>query len=276
MVDTRKVRALTGVRFRLHEIIFESDTRAGKGFDVTLLLLILVSVLTVMVESVSSFREAYGVMLRRLEWGVTILFTVEYLLRLYSVHSPRHYATSFFGAVDLLAIIPTYLSLFVTGTQSLQIIRALRLLRVFRVLKLAQYIGGARVLRSAIHAGRHKIAVFLVTVLNVAGITGALMYIIEGEESGFTNIPVSVYWAIVTMTTVGYGDIHPVTPLGQFVAAILMVMGYGIIAVPTGIVSAEIARADTRPKISTQACLVCSEEGHDPDAVHCKYCGARL
>ena len=276
MVDVRKTRALTGVRFRLHEIIFEADTRAGKAFSITLMLLIFLSVGTVMLESVAPIRATYGPLLRALEWAFTILFTIEYLLRLYCVHSPGRYAGSFFGIVDLLAIAPTYLSLVVSGTQSLQIIRALRLLRVFLVLKLAQYVGGASVLRSAIRASRYKIAVFLVTVLNVAGIAGALMYLIEGEQNGFANIPVSVYWAIVTMTTVGYGDITPMTPLGQALASVLMIMGYGIIAVPTGIVSAEIARADAKARVSTQACLVCSEAGHDPDAVHCKYCGARL
>jgi voltage-gated potassium channel len=268
--------AFTGVRRRLQEIIFEADTPAGKAFDVGLIIAILISVAVVMLESVASVRQQYGFALRITEWFFTVLFTVEYLLRLYCTVRPVRYARSFFGIVDLVSVAPTYLSLFLEGAQSFQIIRALRLLRIFRILKLASYLGEAAVLKQAIRASRPKITVFLVVVVNIAGIFGALMYLVEGEAGGFDNIPISIYWAIVTMTTVGFGDIAPVSSAGRLIAAILMLMGYGIIAVPTGIVTAEIARADRQRKVSTQSCPVCAQDGHDADAVYCKYCGSRL
>ena len=221
-------------------------------------------------------RLQYGPELRAAEWFFTAVFTVEYVLRLYCVQRPAAYARSFFGFVDLLAILPSYLSLVLEGAQSLLVIRALRLLRVFRVLKLAHYLGEAKVLKRALYASRPKITVFLIVVVNIAAIMGTLMYMIEGEENGFPNIPVSVYWAIVTMTTVGYGDLAPSTPVGQLLATFLMLMGYGIIAVPTGIVTAEITRDFQRTRISTQACPVCSADGHDYEAVHCKFCGGKL
>ncbi len=236
---------------------------------------ILISVLTVLLESVAAYRVAYGPWLRAVEWLFTLLFTLEYVLRLYSVQRPARYARSFFGIVDLAAIIPTYLSLVITGTQSLIVIRAIRLLRVFRVLKLAHYLGEANFLLSALKAGRAKITIFLGTLLTLVVIVAALMYLIEGEENGFTSVPASIYWAIVTMTTVGYGDIAPRTVAGQTLAALLMILGYAIIAVPTGIVSAELTRRSSRP-VSTQACPSCSREGHDIDAVHCKFCGVKL
>ena len=262
-------------REQLHEIIFEADTPGGKTFDVVLLWLILLSVLTVLLESVSSVRAQYGLELRAIEWLFTLLFTAEYVLRLYSVQRPGRYAASFFGLVDLLAVLPTYLSLVVAGTQSLLVIRVLRLLRVFRVLKLAKYLGEANFLLAALRASRAKITVFLGTIMAIVLIVAALMYLIEGEETGFTSIPTAAYWAIVTMTTVGYGDIAPQTVAGQTLAAVLMFLGYAIIAVPAGIVSVELA-GQTPRKVSTQACLSCSAEGHDYDASHCKYCGAKL
>jgi voltage-gated potassium channel len=267
-------RQLT-TRERLHEIIFEADTPAGKAFDVLLLVLIILSVVAVMLESINSVAEKYGDWLRAFEWLVTILFTIEYLLRLYSVGKPARYARSFFGVVDLLAILPTYLSFFIPGAQSLLVIRALRLLRVFRVLKLAHFVGESRVLWSAIRASARKIIVFLGTVLTIVIIVGSMMYLIEGAANGFTSIPVSIYWAIVTMTTVGYGDIAPQTPLGKILASAIMIMGYGIIAVPTGIVTVELAGA-SRKGFNTRACPDCGVARHDLDAVHCKYCGGKL
>ncbi len=258
----------------MHEVIFEADTPNGKAFDVLLLVLIFSSIIVVMLESVVGIRVQYGHALRIAEWAFTIAFTIEYGLRLICVDRPLRYARSFFGIVDLLAIIPTYLSLFVAGAQSLIVIRALRLLRVFRVLKLGQFIQEAQVLRSALRASARKIVVFLGGVLTTVLIVGAAMYLIEGEASGFTSLPRSVYWAIVTMTTVGYGDIAPASTMGQILASVLMIMGYGIIAVPTGIVSVELAQA-TR-SISTQACPSCSRDGHAHDAVHCKYCGSKI
>jgi len=262
-------------RQRLHEIIFEADTPAGKAFDLLLLLCIVLSVLAALLESVAGIRAGYGRLLRGVEWVFTILFTVEYLLRLLCVGQPRRYALSFFGVVDFLAIMPTYLSLFVAGTQSLIVIRALRLLRVFRVLKLVHFVGEARLLHAAIRASARKITVFLGAVLTMVLIIGAMMYLIEGEQSGFTSIPQSIYWAIVTMTTVGYGDIAPMTLAGKLLASVVMIVGYGIIAVPTGIVTVEIASA-RKQAISTQACPQCAAEGHDPDALFCKYCATRL
>ena len=263
------------VRSRLHEIIFEADTPAGKLFDVLLILSIVFSVVLVMLDSVGEIHQRYGDLLYIGEWVFTILFTIEYLLRLYSVGRPLSYATSFFGMVDLLAILPTYLSIIFPGAQYFLVIRILRVLRVFRVLKLVQYVSEARVLMQALRASRRKITVFLFVVLTLVVIFGSLMYIIEDPESGFTSIPRSVYWAIVTLTTVGYGDISPQTGLGQTLAALIMIIGYGIIAVPTGIVTAELTQS-YKKSISTQACPQCSAEGHDPDAEFCKFCGAAL
>jgi voltage-gated potassium channel len=260
---------------RLHEIIFEADTRTGKFFDVILLWCIVISVLIVLLESVAEVREQYAFALRAAEWSFTILFTLEYVLRLISVGQPLRYAFSFFGIVDLLAIVPTYLSVLLPGAQSLLVIRALRLLRVFRILKLVQFVEEARILGHALRASRHKITVFLGTVVTLVLILGTLMYLIEGEENGFDSIPRGIYWAIVTLTTVGYGDIAPSTILGQMLASVAMIMGYSIIAVPTGIVSVELSRA-AQEQLSTQVCPQCSAEGHDTDAQHCKYCGAQL
>jgi voltage-gated potassium channel len=259
---------------RLHEIIFESDTAAGRGFDVALLVAIATSVAAVLLESVPDIRREHGSVLRVVEWTLTIAFTVEYALRLMAVQRPWRYATSFFGVVDLLSILPTYLALVVPETQPLMVIRGIRLLRVFRIVKAAKFLSEADVLMTALRASRRKITVFLGAIVTVVLIVGALMYVIEGEEHGFTSIPTSMYWAVVTMTTVGYGDIAPRTALGQLVASMLMILGYGVIAVPTGIVSVELAHA-TRP-VSRQACPACGAEGHDVDAVHCKYCGAAL
>jgi voltage-gated potassium channel len=262
-------------RDKLHEIIFEAETPAGKAFDVALLLAIVLSVVAVLLESVAEIREQYGAVLRAVEWFFTILFTIEYVLRLICVGRPMRYAASFFGLVDFMAIVPTYLSVLLPGAQSLLVIRAIRLLRVFRVMKLVHFVGEASMLGAALRASTRKIVIFLITVLTLVLIVGALMYLIEGEEHGFSNIPASIYWAIVTMTTVGYGDIAPATVLGRFLASIVMIMGYGIIAVPTGIVTVELASARKRP-LSTRACPECMGEGHDGDAVHCKHCGAAL
>ena len=262
-------------RERLHEIIFEAETPTGKAFDVLLLWAILLSVLVVILDSVAGIRAEHGQFLRVVEWIFTALFTTEYALRIYCAPRPARYVRSFFGLVDLVSILPTYLSFFIAGSQSLLVIRALRLLRVFRVLKLAQYLGEANVLLSALRASRPKIIVFLGAVLTAVVIVGAAMYLIEGEQNGFVNIPTAMYWAIVTMTTVGYGDIAPQTVPGQVLASILMILGYGIIAVPTGIVSAELTR--THPKVvSTRACPACGEDGHDSDATFCKFCASNL
>ena len=262
-------------RSRLHEVIFEADTPAGKAFDVALIAVILLSVLVVMLDSVTRIRQHYAGLLNNLEWIFTFLFTLEYLLRLFCVKRPLKYATSFFGIIDLLAVIPTYLSLLFPGSHYLIVIRVLRVLRIFRVLKLVQYLSEATLLTRALRASRRKITVFLFTVLVLVVIIGSLIYIIEGEAHGFTSIPRSIYWAIVTLTTVGYGDISPGTPLGQALAALVMILGYSIIAVPTGIVTAEISSAG-KEEISTQVCPFCSAEGHDRDAKFCKYCGGKL
>ncbi len=263
-------------RHRLHEIIFEADTTAGKWFDILLILSIVISVIAVMLDSVAVIQAKHGGLLYTLEWFFTILFTIEYLLRLSCVGRPIAYATSFYGIVDLLAVIPTYLSIIIPGSQYLLVIRVLRILRIFRVLKLVQYISEARILRQALRESQRKITVFLFTVLTLVTIFGSLMYLIEGPPNGFTSIPRSAYWAIVTLTTVGYGDISPQTNLGQFLAALIMMLGYAIIAVPTGIVTVAISKVKSKEEISTQVCPQCSAEGHDKDAQHCKYCGAKL
>jgi voltage-gated potassium channel len=265
----------SGLRFKLHEIIFEADTAAGKAFDIILIISILVSVLVVMLDSVAGLNAVYGSFFNKAEWFFTILFSVEYLLRLICVGRPTKYATSFYGIIDLLAIIPTFISVLIPGTQYLLVIRVLRVLRVFRVLKVVQYVGEAQQLSRAMQASRQKITVFLVLVVTIVVILGSFMYLIEGPENGFTSIPRSVYWAIVTLTTVGYGEVSPKTPFGMGLASVIMIMGYSIIAVPTGIVTAEIGRAHAK-KISTKACLECASEGHDVDADFCKFCGERL
>ena len=275
MTEPQSPTHTSDLRRRVHEIIFKADTPAGKAFDIALLWTILLSVLTVMLDSVADISAAYGRPLRILEWIFTLLFTAEYSLRIYCSPRPGRYIRSFFGLVDLVSILPTYLSFFIAGSQSLLVIRALRLLRVFRILKLAQYLGEAHVLLNALKASRHKITVFLGAVLTVVLIMGAAMYLIEGQENGFDSIPTSMYWAIVTMTTVGYGDIAPQTVIGQVLASGLMILGYGIIAVPTGIVSAELVRSPVGG-VRKQACRTCEKQGHDFDATHCKHCGAKL
>jgi len=264
-----------GWRNILFEVIFEADTPAGKWFDIVLIICILLSVITVMLDSVSSIRAKHGNLLYAFEWFFTILFTVEYILRLICIGKPIRYAVSFFGIVDLLAILPTYLSLLFFGSRYLTVVRVLRVLRIFRVLKLGHHTKEAAVLRTALYASRRKIIVFLSVVLTLVVIIGSLMYVIEDEEKGFTSIPRSVYWAIVTLTTVGYGDISPESPAGQFLAAIVMILGYSIIAVPTGIVTVELSRVHNEQS-SCQACPNCSAEGHDLDAQYCKFCGAKL
>jgi voltage-gated potassium channel len=262
-----------GWRGRVHEVIFGWETRAGRLFDVALILAIFLSVLAVMLESIGEFRDAYGEAIYYAEWIFTVLFTIEYGLRLISVERPGRYATSFFGIIDLLAILPTYLSIFFPGAQYLLVIRLLRILRVFRVLKLAKYVASANVIMAALRASAHKIAVFMATVLILVTIVGSLIYFVEGAENGFTSIPRSIYWAIVTVTTVGYGDISPQTILGQLLASLVMLMGYAIIAVPTGIVTVELARLRTEQEADCERCG-CTE--HDVDARFCKRCGERL
>lgn len=265
---------ITGWRSKAHEVIFGHDTAAGKAFDVLLIVAILASVGIVMLDSVAALAAHHPAFFRA-EWVFTLLFTIEYVLRLLSVRRPSGYALSFFGIVDLLAVLPSYLSLLVPGGHYLIVIRILRVLRVFRVLKLAQYVGEAKTLAMALRASRYKITVFLFTVVTIVVVVGSLMFLIEGPRHGFTSIPRGVYWAIVTLTTVGYGDIAPATPLGQAMAAMVMIMGYGIIAVPTGIVTVELAhQAQRRP--SSQRCAECGLEDHDEDARFCKTCGATL
>ncbi len=268
------------LRDRLYIIIFEAESPSGKLFDVALLWLIVASVFTVTLESVEGVSDDYGTELRVLEWIYTVVFTIEYGLRLYCARRRLHYALSFFGVIDLLALLPTYLSLFFAGTQTLLVIRALRLLRVFRVLKVVRLLGEAHSLLSSIRQSLPKISVFLGVVLVIALVVGSAMYLIEGAQNGFTSIPRAMYWAIVTMTTVGYGDIAPKTELGQMLAAVLMILGYGILAVPTGIVSAEIvsaAQGDGEPSDEKSAvCHACGARGHREGANFCYVCGSAV
>ena len=267
---------LSGKRLRLYEIVFESSTRTGRSYDILLLICIVASVIVVALESVSSLPIFVDHWLYVFEWIFTIIFTIDYLIRIFIVPNKRKYIFSFFGIIDLLSILPTYLGLFFVGAQSLMVIRSIRLIRIFRIFKLSRYVGEGQNLARALKSSRHKIIVFLVIISTSVIITGTLMYLIEGPAHGFTSIPKSIYWAIVTMTTVGYGDLAPQTPLGQTLASIIMILGYGIIAVPTGIVSAEMVFQKNNQKISTEVCPHCMREGHDPDAVHCKYCGGSL
>ena len=262
------------LRFRIHEIIFEADTPLGKYFDIALLIFIISSVATVLLETVPYYDQKYIQLFITLEWIFTIFFTIEYVLRLYSVLKPIKYATSFFGIIDLLAILPSYLSLLFVGTQSLMVIRAIRLLRIFRIFKMVSFISEAEYIAGALIASRKKILIFLFTILLITIIFGSVMYLVEGAKNPeqFDSIPRSIYWAIVTMTTVGYGDISPQTDFGQFIAAIVMILGYAVIAVPTGIITSELVRGK-KEHVNTQVCRHCSREGHDDDATFCKYCG---
>lgn len=259
----------------LHEVIYEADTPAGKLFDIVLLIAILASVASVMLESVPSIDEKYNRELNYIEWVITLLFSAEYILRIISIKQPLKYIFSFYGIVDFLSTIPKYLSLFFVGTHHLAALRALRLLRIFRILKLARFVGESNNLIRALRASRAKIGVFLFFVVILCTILGTVMYLVEGGENGFTSIPRSIYWAIVTLTTVGYGDISPHTPLGQFIASVVMILGYAIIAIPTGIVSSEMTKLN-EVNLNTQSCPNCSYEGHDDNATFCYHCGNKL
>ncbi|MEL0650304.1 MULTISPECIES: ion transporter [unclassified Algibacter] len=272
-------------KIRLHEIIYEADTPKGKLFDVILLIAIIASIVLVMLESIKSFDAKYHNLLNISEWIITILFSIEYIARIVTVKKPLKYVTSFYGIIDLLSTSPKYISLLFGGIHALAALRALRLLRVFRILKLARFLGASQVLTNSLKASRAKISVFLFAVLILSIIFGTLMYLIEGEVSGFTSIPVSVYWCIVTLTTVGFGDIAPITPIGQLIAAIIMILGYGIIAVPTGIVSAEYVNQSKdkdatpqKPKVNlnSQSCQNCLASNHKDEAEFCYNCGNKL
>jgi len=263
-------------KHRLHEIVYEADTQAGRRFDLILLILILLSVVLVMLESITEIHVKYKSELDIMEWIITGLFTAEYITRLIAIKKPLSYVFSFYGIIDLLSTIPKYISLIMSGTDSLIALRALRLLRVFRILKITRFIGESNFLVKALYASRAKISVFLFAVFILCIIFGTLMYLIEGETNGFTSIPRSIYWAIVTMTTVGYGDIAPQTPLGQLLASLIMIMGYGIIAVPTGIVSSEMTHQTKHVDTNTQACLQCNTATHKDGAIFCHQCGTTL
>jgi voltage-gated potassium channel len=260
---------------RLYRAIFEADTPAGKLFDVLLFVAIMASVGLTMLSSVDSIRATHGIWINPLNGLFTVLFTIEYGLRLYCAPKQVRYARSFFGVVDLLSILPFYLSPFIPGTRFLDVIKVLRMLRIFRVLKMAQYVGEADLLKNALIASRRKIGIFVVAVMTIVVILGSLMYIIEGEANGFTSIPRSVYWAIVTVTTVGYGDISPQTPVGQSLAAFLMILAYSIIAVPTGIITADLV-LDVERRKNARTCRACGHDKHDTDADYCKQCGRAM
>ncbi|WP_321300109.1 ion transporter [Marinifilum fragile] len=263
------------IKQKLYEIIFEADTKAGKFFDLALLIIILLSILLVMLESVPSIENKYHDFLKITEWVITAIFSLEYILRVWIVRHPRKYIFSFYGVIDLLAVLPSYLALFFAGTQGLMVIRALRLLRIFRILKLNRYLKESAVIIRALRESRYKISVFLFGVLTLVIIIGTVMYLVEGAEHGFTSIPRGIYWAVVTLTTVGYGDISPSTSLGQLLASMVMIIGYAIIAVPTGIVTAELTKHNTK-QTSTQVCPECLSEGHNHDAKYCSECGSKL
>lgn len=261
-------------RHKLHTIIYEADTPAGRFFDLTLIILILISVFAVMLESVAGIRKQYGEELEIIEWIITIFFTLEYIGRLIALKQPLKYVFSFYGIVDLLATVPMYISLLFPGSGILLSVRAIRLLRIFRILKLAHFVGASNQLTDALKKSRVKIAVFLFGVIVLCIILGTIMFMIEGPENGFTSIPTSIYWTIVTLTTVGFGDITPATPLGQFFSTVIMIMGYGIIAVPTGLVTAQLM--NTKVDTNTQVCRNCGAYNHRDDAKYCYNCGEHL
>lgn len=267
------------IKHKLHTIIQEADTPMGKAFDVLLLIAILLSVIIVMLDSVASISQKFSQLFLVLEWTFTVFFTIEYFLRIYITKNPfKNYIFTFYGIIDFLAILPTYLSLIVTGTHFMMVIRIFRLIRVFRILKLGRYVGASQVLRDSLYNSRHKITVFLEIIMTIVVLMGSIMYIVEGPENGFTSIPRGIYWAIVTLTTVGYGDIAPTTVFGQFLASIIMIMGYAIIAVPTGIVSSEMIKSENKRKINlnTQVCENCHCDKHEDGARFCKICGTAL
>ncbi len=263
---------MKSIKKKLFEIIFEADTKSGKAFDVVLLIVICLSVLVVILESVPGYRKNYGSTLSLAEWIFTIIFLIEYMLRVFVAPNRFKYITSFYGVIDFIAILPAFMSIFIVGAQGLVIVRSFRLLRVFRILKISRYTSAGQSLVRALAASRAKISVFLFAVLTIVLFIGTIMYLIEGEKNGFTSIPKAIYWSIVTITTVGYGDLTPVTTFGQFISSILMILGYAIIAVPTGIISVEIIKSSE----NTQVCPQCMKEGHDEGAVYCKYCGSQL
>lgn len=270
-------KTMSSFKNKVFTVIFHSDTRAGKWFDIALILSILTSVLVVMLDSVQSLSIKYDKPFHIIEWFFTILFTIEYLLRLYCTPQPKRYARSFFGLVDLVSILPSYLALFIPGGQYLLIVRSLRILRIFRILKLTQYVGEAHLLMRSVISARYKVLVFLFFILTVVSIFGSFMYLVEGPEHGFTSIPTSVYWAIVTVTTVGYGDIAPQTPLGQAIASLMVIIGYSIIAIPTGIFTAELSKQIKHDFKSTgPECQACGHANKEPQAVYCSECGAKL
>ena len=259
---------------KLYDIIFESDTPAGKRFDLVLIASIILSVCVVLLDSIEYYNQKYGDFLYLFEWFFTIIFTLEYLLRIYCIKRKFLYMKSFFGIIDFLSIIPTYISIFMPASRYLSVIRVLRVLRIFRILKLMLYIGEANLIIDALKSSRRKITVFMIFILTLVIIIGCVMYLIEGEVNGFTSIPRSMYWAIVTITTVGYGDISPQTDLGRFIASIAMILGYATIAVPTGIISAEYN--SMQKKFNNTVCPDCSSEDHEDDSNFCKDCGAQL
>lgn len=268
--------AAEGLKTRIFQIIFESDTRLAKGFDIALITAILASVLVVVLESVDSLRMQYGELFRAIEWTFTILFTIELVLRLYCLERPLNYLKSFYGTVDLIAILPSWLALLIPGAQSLIVIRLLRSLRIFRILRLMEFVGEGRLLIDALKRSGHQIFLFLFTVFMLVTIFASMMYLIEPREAGFTSIPVAIYWAVVTLTTVGYGDISPVTPLGQAISVVVMLIGYSIIAVPTGVFSAEVIRSIRADRYSDEACPGCGHDRHEQRAKYCLICGTWL
>jgi len=275
MKNNAPVEPHQSLRKQIYEIIFESDTPSGKFFDVALFVFILISIVVVLFESIEAYRTQHQDIFRTIEWILTYIFLIEYVLRLYSVNKPWHYALSFYGIIDLLALLPSFLGLFIVAGQSLIVIRALRLLRVFRIFKLGSFMAQGNVIMVSINQSKGKITVFLYFIVILVLIIGSMMYVIEGgRNEAFDSIPTSIYWAIVTLTTVGYGDITPSTNIGKFMSAVVMIMGYAVIAVPTGIVSASMINQSR--KINGQACPHCSREGHDNDASFCKHCGGNL
>lgn len=275
MKSTAEDSRLRPWQHKMNDIIFGAESPAGKWFDIILLIIILISVLGTMLESVPNIRDKWGEELHVFEWVVTIIFSIEYLARLICVAKPLKYVFSFYGIIDLLSLLPTYLGLFFVGTAPLRVLRCVRLLRLFRIFKLHQFVEDSERIIRALKASRYKIIVFMMTVLMLVVVLGTIMYLVEGGDSGFTSIPRSIYWSIVTLTTVGYGDIAPATPLGQFIASIVMILGYAIIAVPTGIVTNELIH-DKNNIVSNRACPGCAKNDHDEDADYCKYCGTKL